>query len=235
MNHWTLLLPDASRTLGVLGASLSILACALLLALCRDCLRRGPRLRPLAVATLRVPGRWQGRAWLVLLIASFLAGLRGLPVLSEERSLEAGVVPSELGAPARATVTALRLPFWIRTARQEETSGGRRLAGSVRDTLQVPWAFLATVGLYGLLGIRRSRGGPGGRGRGGSRAASGAGLLAVLALAALLAALPTPRSAVAAGCAGIGGPLCYTYEECERTWIIVRKCTTEYAYFPEYV
>lgn len=233
MNHWTPLLPDASRALGVLGASLSVFACALLLALCRDCLRRGPRLRPLAVARLRVPGRWQGRAWLILLVASFLAGLRGLPVLSEERRLEPGVVPNDPAVPARATVTALRLPFWVRTARQEETAGGGRISGSVRDTLQVPWAFLAAVGLYGFLGVRRSRAGP--RVGTGSRGASGAGLLAVLALAALLAGLPAPRSAVAGGCAGIGGPLCYTYEKCERRWIIIQKCTTEYAYFPEYL
>lgn len=75
-------------------------------------------------------------------------------------------------------------------------------------------------------------------GRGDARRAAGARpwlLLLLLAPAAGLALLPAPPRAEASGCGGTDGPLCYIYEECERKWIIIEKCTTKYAYYPDFV
>lgn len=273
------LLPDASRGLALAGILLSVLAVGLLTALCRDCARRSRRFPSLSVGGSSVPSTWVGRAWIALLVGSFLLGLRGAPVGSAERSLEpvpvatepgalGGGAPGELGGagttavggagPARATVTSLRLPFWIRTASLAETVDGRRLGGTVRDTLQVPWIFLLAVLLYAVLGVRPSRRDPararaGGSGKPGSAAGEaergpareasrvaaarprGLWLALPLVLATALAALPAPRSASASGCGGIDGPLCYIYEKCERKLIIIKECTTEYAYYPEYL
>ncbi|MFQ5679043.1 MAG: hypothetical protein ACE5HP_06255, partial [Gemmatimonadota bacterium] len=64
------------------------------------------------------------------------------------------------------------------------------------------------------------------------------GIGAILA-AALLAGVfltgPAPRRVEAAGCGGTDGTLCYQYTTCKRVWIIFRRCTTEYGYFPEWV
>lgn len=59
--------------------------------------------------------------------------------------------------------------------------------------------------------------------------------LLLLAPAAAFALLPAPPRAEAWGCGGTDGPLCYIYEECERKWLIIEKCTTKYAYYPEFV
>lgn len=264
-----------TQPLAGVAALLSVLAFGLLALLWRDCGRRAGRFRAWSLAGRKLrPARVAG-AWRALLVAAFLLGLRGLPVATEARSLVAPVdpPPGAMGlpageeavalaggpSPARATTTALRLPFWIHSARAEETADGRTLGGSVRDTLQVPWPFLVAVALYALLGIRPSRPGDGRPGRSpagagpagaapdaGPRMGPGAGfgaaggrggrarLLLLVPLAAGLILAPGPRSAAASGCGGTDGLLCYTYTQCKRI-LIIQRCTTEYGYYPAYV
>lgn len=240
------LVPDVVRPLVLAGALLSTLAFVLLAVLWRDCARRARLLRPLTLGALELRPEWMARGWILLLVISFVAGLRGLPLASEGRTL--GIAPEPVArgtagdaGPARTTATSLHLPFWIRAVEREETLEGRRLVGSVRDTLQLPWPFLAAGLLYWLLAVRTSRPasgdgvGPAG-GRSGARGGTGGRAGAILlALAAALVVLPAPRQAVAGGCGGTDGPLCYTHKKCERFLIVLQRCTTEYAYYPEYV
>lgn len=281
-----------SSPLSVASALLSLGAFALFAYVWRECGRRGrrSRLSSLAGGSLRpkradgvwrAAGVWQATGvWRTLLVAGFVLGLWGIPVVTEARSFasphiqppsgtapdaagttrsEAGAARSEAGTavsfgpiatPARTTTTALRLPFWLRTAHAEETPDGRILEGSLRDTLQIPWLFLLTVLFYRVFGNRRSPGlatVPSSRERSWAEpeasapkrreAATARGLVGPILFAALGLGLllgPSPRSVVASGCGGTDGPLCYIYTKCKRI-LIIKKCTTEYAYYPDFV
>lgn len=128
-----------------------------LVAAARDCRRRRdvPSLR-YGTRSLE-PGRVR-TVWLALLIAGYAGGAWGTDVLSREsirveRRSDAAADRSSRGGGGAARVS-IRVPLYRRTASTEPRPAGDGLLRSSRESLVLPWSYLAVLLLYWGLVVR---------------------------------------------------------------------------------